>query len=66
MNKGRTLVSTVSVLVFFLSFVTATTVKMPKAPSLNQSLKYVYGLSSINCTHKEYSDTDSSIPTTKG
>lgn len=65
-NKGRTLVSTVSVLVFFLSFVTATTVKMPKAPSLNQSLEYVYGLSSINCTHKEYSNTDSSIPTTKG
>lgn len=65
-NKGRTLVSTVSVLVFFLSFVTATTVKMPKAPSLNQSLEYVYGLSSINCTHKEYFDTDSSIPTTKG
>lgn len=53
-NKGRILVSIVSVLVFFLSFVTATTVKMPKAPSLNQSLEYVYGLSGIDC------------PTTKG
>lgn len=65
-NKGRILVSIVSVLVFFLSFVTATTVKMPKAPSLNQSLEYVYGLSSIECKHKEYSDTDETIPTTKG
>lgn len=54
-NKGRILVSTVSVLVFFFSFVTATTVRMPKAPSLSQSLEYVYGLSSIDCTHKAYS-----------
>lgn len=52
-NKGRILVSIVSVLVFFLSFVTATTVKMPKVPSLNQSLEYVYGLSGIDCKHKE-------------
>lgn len=36
-NKGRILVSIVSVLVFFLSFVTATTVKMPKAPSIQKT-----------------------------
>ena len=65
-NKGRILVSIVSVLVFFLSFVTATTVKMPKVPSLNQSLEYVYGLSGIDCKHKEYSDTYESILSTPG